>query len=270
MARRPVKKIAYIYLLFVLLFLLSACAHPLPKTLALERPPRLGIIGFKMTAPIKKLSSIVEAPPENLSRKEKAALLDKDLRDIEARASFFLIGYLDEEKKIEPVLVPEGFAGTSRGEAPSISQIAELKRDFGLDAVIYGEIPWYGKTRLLYPILGESLDITAESVVLGFATGWNAPIIFGNIGFELLTSTPLWFGGAYLFGVAFRPVSVDATVLSAENGKVVWQKSVDRIMPGKILKSYPESERSKKEVQLEASLKKAVRAIAASLSGVDP
>lgn len=262
------RKISYGFSVLILLFLLSACAsNPLPKTLAIEHAPRLGIIGFKITAPIKRLSAIVETPPEGLSREEEASLLDKNLRDIEAKATNFLVGYLKEEEKIEPVLIPDGFAGTHRGAAPSISQIEQIKKEFGADAVLYGEIPWYGKTRLIYPIAGEALDIAAESVIIGLATRWNAPLIFGNVGLELLTSTPIWFGGAYIFGVAFRPVTVDASVLSAENGRVIWHKSVDRIVSRQILKSYPESERSKKEVQLEASLKKALLALASSLSG---
>lgn len=64
-------------------------------------------------------------------------------------------------------LIPDGFEGTHRGEAPSISQIEQLKKEFGVDAALYGEIPWYGKTRLSYPITGEFLDITAESLIIG-------------------------------------------------------------------------------------------------------
>jgi hypothetical protein len=53
-------------------------------------------------------------------------------------------------------------------------------------------------------------DMTAESIALGLATAWNPIAIGANLGFELLTSTPLWFGGGYVFGVALRPVRVEA------------------------------------------------------------
>lgn len=167
---------------------------------------------------------------------------------------------------ITPQVIPEGLFGTQRGERPTPSQIDLLRKELGVDAILYGQIPWYGRTRLIYPILGESLDITVESVALGLATHWNPVVISANVGFELLTSTPLWFGGYYFFGWAFRPVTVEAWVVSAVDGKEVWHKSVERIISRKILKSYPESERSKKETQLEASLHRAIEATAKSLS----
>jgi uncharacterized protein YaeQ len=55
-------------------------------------------------------------------------------------------------------------------------------------------------------------------------------------------------------------------VLSTADEKEVWHKSVDRIISRSILKSYPESERLKKEIQLEATLRKAIEALARSLS----
>lgn len=252
---------------FFFLFLLSACAaNPLPKTLTADHPPRLGIIGFKVTAPIKRLSSIMEAPPENLSHEEEAALISKSLNDVEDRAVKFLAEDLKEEKKIEPVVIPDGLFGTHRGERPTPVQMDMLRKEFGVDAVLYGDIPSYGKTRLIYPILFETLDIAAESIVIGLATQWNSVLIFGNLGFEVLTSTPVWFGGAYLFGWAFRPVTVEAWALSTDNKKEIWHNSVDSVVSSKILKSYPEFERSKKDVQLEASLRKAVLSLAESLS----
>jgi hypothetical protein len=95
--------------------------------------------------------------------------------------------------------------------------------------VLYGQIPSYGKTRLVYPILGETLDITAESIAIGLVTQWNPGLIFGNIAFELLTGTPLWFGGAHVFGLAFRPVTIEAWVISTGEKKEIWHKSVDNV-----------------------------------------
>jgi len=150
-------------------------------------------------------------------------------------------------------------------EAGPDAEELQKARDKGLDAVLYGEIPWYGKTRLLYPVIGISLDITAETIALGAVTHWNPALISANIGFELLTSIPLWFGGSYLFGVAFRPVSVKARIYSTSSGTELWHGTYDRIVSGKFLENYPEQERSKKEVQLEASLANAINALALSI-----
>ncbi len=254
-------------ILTLLLFLLPACATtPLPKTLGVDHSPRLGIIGFKVTAPISRLASIMENPPQDVDPEEEKALLSNVLNDIGDLASDHLAKDLAEEKEIEPVLIPEGILGTQRGEKPSPLQIEELSKQFNLDAVLYGQIPSYGKTRLIYPIIAETLDIAIETVIIGVVTNWNGPIIFANIGLELLLNTPIWFGGAYIFGWAFRPVTVEAWVLSAADGKGIWHESFDRIISGKVLKTYPESEQSKKEVQLEASLRRAISSLAKSLS----
>lgn len=205
------------------------------------------------------------SPPENLNREEEKALLDEKLRSIEDRAGEFLVQDLEKGTEVEPVPVPEAIYGTERGKPPTPGQMETLRKELGLDAILYGRIPSYGKARLIYPILGETADIAGETVILGLATSWNPALIFGNIGFELLTSTPLWFGGAYIFGLAFRPVTVEVWVLSAEDGKEIWHKSVDKLTSRKALKSYPESERKKKEIQLEVSLHKAIDSISESL-----
>src|SRR5574337_835093 len=94
------------------LVLLSACAStPLPKMLQMEHPPRLGIIGFKITAPIKHLSSIMETPPESPAPEQEKALLIKELHDIEVRADAYLAEALEKEETIRPVLVPDGLFG---------------------------------------------------------------------------------------------------------------------------------------------------------------
>ena len=252
--------------LLFLLLLSSACATtPLPKTLSLDRPPRLGILGFKVTAPVKRLSSIAQAP-KGISKEEKNALLKETLQGIEDKATEELVATLQQQGTILPVLIPEGLLGTCPGERPSPSQIEMLREELGLDAIIYGEIPWYGKTRLLYPILGETIDISVETILIGVASRWNLGLMIGNIGLELLTSTPLWFGGFYLFGLAFRPVSIEAWVLSTEDGREIWHESVEIIMSRKILKTYPEADRSKKGIQLEASMRKAIAKLSESLS----
>ena len=253
-------------LTLISLIFLSACASaPLTKTLGTEKTPRLGIIGFKVTAPIERLSSIQESPPKNISDEEEKRMVANSVHAIEDKAAEEFKQELEKRKAIEPVIIPEGSFGTKKGDKPTMLQLEQMRKEFGVDAVFYGEIPWYGKTRLIYPILFESLDISAESLALGLFTRWNGPIILANIGFELLTSTPLWFGGTYLFGRAFRPVSVEGHVISTTDYKEKWDDSVDRIMSQKELKEYPEAERSKKEVQLEASLKNAISGLAKSL-----
>lgn len=250
----------------ILLFLLTSCATtPLSKKLSTDHPLRIGIISFKVTAPIKKISSIEENHPEKLTPEKDKILVSKALRNVETLATKELINELRGQKKVEPIIIPVGTFGIRKGEKPTAEQLTLLKNKFDVDAIFYGEIPWYGKTKLLYPIIGETVDITAESILIEVVTGSWA-LVGANIVFELATSTPLWFGGAYIFGWSFRPVTVDGTIISSSDGKEKWSESFDRITSEKILETYPKEEQSKKEVQLEVSLRRAVGALAEAMS----
>lgn len=254
-------------LLFFVAFMLASCATPpLIENISSPKKPRLGILKFKIVAPIHKLSSVKETSPKNLNSSEESQL-ETYLSQVENKATNELKNSLEKNGKIEPVIIPDGFAGLKRGEKPTASQIEQIKKEFAVDAVFYGEIPWYGKTRLLYPILFESLDITAESIALGLLTHWNGALIVANIGFELLTSTPLWFGGTYVLGWAFRPVSIDGYVFSSSDGLQIWNKSVDQVSSREELKKYPEEDRKKKEVQLEVSLNNAIHSLTNAMTG---
>jgi len=254
-----------VVLLCALLVSLVGCASAaVRKRLGLERPVRIGIAGFVVTAPVKSLTDLMEHPPGDLTPEQQKNLIASEIDDIEKKAAVLLLSDLNEEGKVEPVMLPSLMSERAYEAGPDPEELQKA-RDEGLDAVLYGEIPWYGKTRLLYPVVGISLDITAETFALGAITHWNPALIGANIGFELLTSIPLWFGGSYLFGVAFRPVSVKARIYSTSSGTELWHGTYDRIVSGRFLEKYPEQERSKKEVQLEASLANAINALSLSI-----
>src|SRR5262249_25640606 len=149
---------------------------------------------------------------------------------IEDRSTETLVAALNEKGAVHAVAVPDHLFESRPKEQLSPAQLEVIRRELNVDAVLYGEVPWYGRTHLIYPILGEGLDILFESIVLGVATGGNLPIVFANVGIELATSTPLWFGGTYIFGWALRPVTVETWVYSAQNGKQVWHESAERIV----------------------------------------
>jgi hypothetical protein len=87
-----------------------------------------------------------------------------------------------------------------------------------------------------------------------------------NIGLELLTSTPLWFGGGYLFGVAMRPVRVEARAFETINGYPIWQAMEESVYAWGALKTFPEAVRDKKELQLELNLAEIMESLGDSLT----
>ncbi|MBU6140983.1 MAG: hypothetical protein KGP29_05485 [Proteobacteria bacterium] len=251
--------------ILTLLIFVSSCATPLTKNQIVAKNQKLGIIGFKITAPITKLSSIQDSFPEKIDAKTEELLLADSFKKINNKASEELISHLKKSKLITPILIDVDKFGIKHGEKPSKDQLQQIKNELGIDAVFYGEIVGYGKSRLLYPTLLAAGDIALETVVLGVVTSWNPAVLTANAGLELATNVPIYFGGFYLFGTSFRPVAIDAHVVSTSDGKEIWDDSVDSFGSKKDLKLYVQEIRSKKEIQLEASLKSAIRKLSFSI-----
>jgi hypothetical protein len=205
------------------------------------------------------------------------APLDKDpeaiaqaVREIRSEARRLL--HEDLAKRDQFVLIPleevdRAVAGLDLqpGLKPNAQQRAALQAQLHADVLVGGIVQDYGKVRWQWLAAGMLGDMTWESIVIGAATSWNPAAIFGNIGFELLTSTPVWFGGGYLFGVSFRPVRVEAWAVETTRGDEVWESTDVAIYAWKRLKEYPEEERKKKEVQLRVNLTKSMEALSESL-----
>lgn len=256
-----------IFGLILLFFLASCAATPLSKNLTTrsDNPLKIGILGFKVTAPIKRIASIEENPLKNLTPEDEEFLVSEALYNIEEIASNELVKELEEQKKVKPVLIPISTLGIKKGEKPTAEQLILIKKKFGVDAVFYGEIPWYGTTNPLYPSMAMTADISAESILI-YAVTTNIPLVAANVVFELVTGIPLWFGGSYVFGHAFRPVTIEGKVISLNNEKEIWDESFDQITSSKILKTYPKDEQEKKEIQLKVSLQEAVTSLAKAMS----
>ncbi|WP_447978458.1 hypothetical protein [Candidatus Nitrospira bockiana] len=137
--------------------------------------------------------------------------------------------------------------GLETGMLPTPEQVVHLRQKLQADFVVVVTIEDYGKVRWQWLLGGMLIDMTAESLVIGLATAWNPVAILTNFGFELLTSTPVWFGGGYVFDVAFRPVRVQARAYETLQGYPVWQATEAAIYAWGKLKQLPKTERNKKE-----------------------
>lgn len=141
----------------------------------------------------------------------------------------------------------------------------EAKADIAVVARIaaYGSVPWK------YWATGLATQTLAELIVVGFATGWNPAAVGGYFAVDfLLIDLPLWAGGAYIVGWAFRPVivEVNAVQLGSCPG-AIWNKQEEAIrVPGKTLDEYPPEERKHKHIQLRVNLDRALEEIAETAS----
>lgn len=240
-----------------------------PSKVELNERPSVAILLFGFDVEITKLS-YVKTVEDDLSPEDESKLLAEALREIQQETRWLFLSRLATGQgfRIIPLEWADALAAELKlkpGDLPNAEQLAEFRRRLGADLVVAGSILDYGKVRWQWMLAGMLADMTWESVALGFATGWNPAVIFGNVGFELLTSTPVWFGGGYLFGISFRPVRVEARAFDTVQGEQVWKEAESSAYARDALKEFPEDVRKKKEIQLELNLAEVMESIADSL-----
>ena len=215
-------------------------------------------------------ASQVQSVPEDLPDEEDrqwAVAAAQAVRS-EARRIFLETIETAEQFRLVPVDEVDRVAqesGIAVDTEPTPAQLTQLRDRLKADLIVQPTVLDYGKVRWYWLAGGMLADMTWETVAIGLASSWNVGIILGNVGFELLTSTPIWFGGGYLFGVGTRPVRVEANAWDPINGESVWDSQEFAVYIWKRLNQVPEAERKKKEVQLYLNLKLAVEELAGSL-----
>lgn len=236
----------------------------------LQERPLVALLPIGFDLEITKLSS-VKTVEETLSSEEESEQLAEALREIRQETRWLLLSRLAIGQGFRFVSLEETDAVAEKlalkpGAVPKPYQVTEFGRRLGADLVIAVSILDYGKVRWQWLAAGMFADIAWETVVIGVATAWNPAIILGNVGFELLTSTPLWFGGGYLFGVAMRPVRVEARAFETFQGWPIWQTMEESVYARGALKYLPEDLRGKKEAQLHLNIAETMESIGDSLT----
>lgn len=258
----------------MLFFSLPGCGwfHSTARSeISIDERPRVAILPLGIEVEIKKLSS-VKSVEDELTSEDEARLVGQAVQEIRDEARWLLLSRLAAGQRFRFVPLEQTDAavadlGLKAGPIPDPAQLAALRTRLEADLVVVASIQAYGKVRWQWLLAGMLTDITTETVVVGLATNWNPAAVFGVvIGWDLLTSPPVWFGGGYLFGIAFRPVIVEARAFSTSNGEPVWQDQAIAIYARGILKELPEEQRSKKAVQLYVNLTKAMEELGDSLN----
>jgi hypothetical protein len=152
------------------------------------------------------------------------------------------------------------------GQIPKAKQLAEFRHRLGADLVVSASLLDYGKVRWQWLLTGMLVDMTVDNTIIGLATGWNPIALAASVGWDVLTSAPIWFGGGYLFGVAFRPVRVEARAFETLQGYPIWQTMEEAVYASGALKTLPKEIRGRKEVQLELNLAEILESMGDSLT----
>jgi hypothetical protein len=223
-----------------------------------------------LESPLPKSTQIYSFDDDPTPEKEsaiRAQLVD----EIQTKAQQYLTEQLTRQKGL--VVVP--FDETRRmmadlaptGTPLTADQVDALAAQSGADIAMTGLIHDYGRVRWQYWVTGWLTHTTVEMTIVGFATAWHPAAIGAFLAFDTITDFPLWYGGAQVFGWAFRPVRVHAEAVQMRNCRgVVWSEDELAVkVPGKMLAEYPAEQQSRKEIQLEANLRRVMADIAETI-----
>ncbi len=251
----------------VALPLLSGCSGLWTRSApAPPEPVKILVAQVVLDAPVSKSShirSFDEEPSEELDR----ALLPELVQDVELHAQRRLTEALAAQPGFQ--MIPFEDARRRRLDfGPSTQpltdgQLRALGREMGADIVLSGRIHDYGRLRWQHWVTGWLLHGSVEFTIVGVATAWNPAAVGGYIAYDLLTDLPLWYGGAYVFGWAFRPVHVEVEAIQLKGCEMAsWDDEDAVVSAHKALAVYPEEQRKRKEIQLQVHLEEVLKNIA--------
>jgi hypothetical protein len=194
------------------------------------------------------------------------------VEEVELKAQRFLTEHLAQQPGFKVIPFQEARLLQSdlvSGNASDETQLRFLASHAKADMVLSGRIVAYGSIPWKYWVTGLATETLTELIVVGLGTGWNPAAIGSYFAVDvLLIDLPLWSGGAYIAGWAFRPVIVEVGAIqlgSCSGG--IWSKQEEAIrVPGTRLDNYSPEERKRKEIQLEINLDRAMEEIAETAS----
>jgi len=219
-----------------------------------------------MDAPITKsaqIQSFEEAPSAETEPKIRAQLVE----EVELHAQRMLTEYLARLPRFRVIRFEEARLARSEfqiGPGPLTNeQVRALGRKLQADVVLQGRIHDYGRLRWQHWVKGWLAVASVHTTIIGAATAWNPLAMGAYLAYDLVTDLPLWYGGAYVFGWALRPVHIEVEAIQLKGCEVVqWQDEAVVISAHKELNEYPPEERKRKDVQLRVHLEKALKSVA--------
>jgi hypothetical protein len=251
-----------------ILTLFGGCSHiehPLSNPIS---PPLTLVVGrVGIDAAITKstqIHSFDDPPAPEAEATTLATLLDeiqthaqRTLTEELARRDRFVVVPFEEARRAQPDIASSDKAWTH-------DQLAAFGRSAEADLVVDAHILDYGVVRWQYWVTGWFTHASIATTIVGLASAWNPAAIGAYLAVDATTDFPLWWGGAQVFGWAFRPVriQVDVVQLSPCEGLIWSTQELTIKVPGEAMSHYTLDERSKKEVQLDINLHRAAAAIA--------
>jgi len=210
---------------------------------------RIALLPVAVTAHARHLSdleTLPPPPPPPPSGAAERARIDAALAAAGARMTASLAERLRDAPPLAPVAVPEAAAGADPAAAARVA---------GADAALVVELSGYGRIKgrwVTYLIGSGVVEAAVQGVVAARVVhnGWvGLAVGLEELGSEVLT----WGGGAWLFNAWYAPVTLQARLVAARDGRTVWRDLVFVPRDRKALKALPPERRARREVQLAAT-----------------
>jgi len=252
-------------LLTARLTLLAGCGTAPVAQRDSGRAPTVLVGPFTMEVAIShssKIYSFDEPPsPEQEPDIRKRLIADATftaqqlMTDRLGRQKRFSVLPLHEAERLEATVAPLVTVARER--------ILAMGRVAGADLVLFGRLLGYGQMPLRYWLTFWAITASSQLTVVGAVSGCNSVAMGSYLLFDIMTDLPIWTGGFYAFGWAFRPVLIEVEVWQLTGcEQEVWKVREFALLGHKYLETYPEHLRKKKEVQLEANLTRAIEELA--------
>jgi hypothetical protein len=230
------------------------------------QPIRVAVGPIIMVAPVSsstKIHSFDETPSPEREPVVRAELIaeveeksQRQLAEELAQDGPFQVLPYSETRRILADLVPTG-AALHGGQLETLAYEAEV------DVVVTGRILVYGTIPAKYWLSTYAVSETGQLIAISVLSGGNPVVIGAYLGYDLLTDLPSWTGGAYVFGLAYRPVFVEVEAVQVGRcQRQIWKKRQIVLIAYRELLQYPFRDRWKKEVQLGVNLRRAISGIA--------
>jgi hypothetical protein len=269
-----VKGWSRLFWLAIALLLLSTGCAPWSShmTLSPEQKIRIAVLPVKSDVEIMDLRDIETIPETNFVIDEQKHIQER-MREVTQGLTRAIEARLNAGPYFS--VIPDeqvaGALGVREGEpvpSPlSEEQIESLGGTIGAEAVLAVRLTGYGrlKRRWVVYLIGTGV---VEGLVEGtLAAGavhnvWAGVVVGGE---EIVQEILTWGGGSYLFNRYYSPVTLEGDLYSTKDGESVWSDTAFDSIDRKALKTLPEEEQKKKEVQLRVTVRKTERDLLDSL-----
>lgn len=201
-----------------------------------------------ITAKVETITDVMSSPPKT---GDEQALVQQQLNKVSVELTRFLHASISQSTNLELVQ-----------QQKSLNSNAQ--------AILSVEISGYGKLKRKWLALLLASG-AMEGIVQGVAaaalvnTTWvGVAVALEEFGQEMF----VWGGGAFLFNRYYAPVTLEATLMSAKDQKIIWRKTIFVNVDRKGIKALAEQDRGKKELQLLLTAQKAIDELVVDLDTV--